>query len=253
MAKDAYHETIAAGGMHSGQANVVARLVRVQGRQGAGVRDAARGAGAHRPRDRASQRAQRGGSPGGGQAHQEAQLLKETAEHRRNGRIISALGTPRRLNLGQRAALVSNAEPRKTDEARRPTPRRRDGRSASPAPKLHGPKKRIGIVDFDDASHYGYYGGSRNALAEAARDAATEALVKSGAFVVVEREQLAQVLKEQGLGMTGAIIAADRGQGGQAPRPAGAVTGKITDFDRRREAGGFGGYYQSRDEDSTRA
>src|SRR4051794_3780342 len=34
------------------------------------------------------------------------------------------------------------------------------------APKLHGPKKRIGIVDFDDASHHGYWGGSRNALAE---------------------------------------------------------------------------------------
>jgi hypothetical protein len=30
VAKDAYHETIAAGGMHSGQANVVARLVRVK-------------------------------------------------------------------------------------------------------------------------------------------------------------------------------------------------------------------------------
>jgi hypothetical protein len=30
VAKDAYHETLAAGGMHSGQANVVARLVRVK-------------------------------------------------------------------------------------------------------------------------------------------------------------------------------------------------------------------------------
>jgi hypothetical protein len=30
VAKDAYHETVAAGGMHSGQANVVARLVRVK-------------------------------------------------------------------------------------------------------------------------------------------------------------------------------------------------------------------------------
>src|SRR5882672_8461076 len=67
----------------------------------------------------------------------------------------------------------------------------------APPPKLHGPKKRVGIVDFDDASHHGEWGSGRNALAEAARDAATEALVKSGAFVVIEREQLAQVLKEQ--------------------------------------------------------
>src|SRR2546423_66581 len=77
--------------------------------------------------------------------------------------------------------------------------------AAPPAPKLHGPKKRIGIVDFDDSSHHGGWGGSRDALAEAARDVTTEAMVKSGAFVVVEREQIAQILKEQGLGMTGAI------------------------------------------------
>src|SRR5262249_51624845 len=65
------------------------------------------------------------------------------------------------------------------------------GDDEAPPPKMHGPRKRIGIVDFDDASHHGYWGGSRNALAEAARDAATEALVKSGAFVVIEREQIA--------------------------------------------------------------
>jgi curli biogenesis system outer membrane secretion channel CsgG len=73
-----------------------------------------------------------------------------------------------------------------------------EAEAEAPPPKLHGPKKRVGIVDFDNAAHpSGYWGGARDALAEAARDAATEALVKSGAFVVVEREQLAHVLREQ--------------------------------------------------------
>ena len=112
-------------------------------------------------------------------------------------------------------------------------------------PKLHGPKKRVGIVDFDNASHpHGYWGSSRDALAEAARDAATEALVKSGAFVVVEREQLAQVLREQGLGMTGAISAQTAAKAGKLLGLQALVTGKITDFDADNKTSGFGGYYQ---------
>jgi curli biogenesis system outer membrane secretion channel CsgG len=116
----------------------------------------------------------------------------------------------------------------------------------APPPKLHGPKKRVGIVDFDDASHHGYWGSSRNALAEAARDAATEALVKSGAFVVIEREQLAQVLKEQGLGMTGAISPQTAAKAGKLLGLQALVTGKITDFDADNKTSGFGGYYQQK-------
>jgi curli biogenesis system outer membrane secretion channel CsgG len=122
---------------------------------------------------------------------------------------------------------------------------------AAPPPKLHGPKKRIGIVDFDDASHHGYWGGSRNALAEAARDVATEALVKSGAFVVIEREQIAQILKEQGLGMTGAISPQTAAKAGKLMGLQAIVTGKITDFDESQKTGGFGAYYQSHERIAT--
>jgi curli biogenesis system outer membrane secretion channel CsgG len=119
--------------------------------------------------------------------------------------------------------------------------------AAAPAqPRMHGPKKRIGIVDFDDASHKQvYWGGARNALAETARDAATEALVKSGAFVVIEREQIAQILHEQGLGMTGAISPQTAAKAGKLLGLQALVTGKITDFDTSNKQSGFGGYYQS--------
>jgi curli biogenesis system outer membrane secretion channel CsgG len=117
----------------------------------------------------------------------------------------------------------------------------------APPPKLHGPKKRIGIVDFDNAAHAaGYWASSRDALSEAARDAATEALVKSGAFVVVEREQLAHVLREQGLGMTGAISPQTAAKAGKLLGLQALVTGKITDFDADNKTSGFGGYYQKR-------
>jgi curli biogenesis system outer membrane secretion channel CsgG len=118
--------------------------------------------------------------------------------------------------------------------------------AAPPPVRMHGPKKRIGIVDFDDASRHSYWGGSRNALAESARDAATELLVKSGAFVVVEREQIAAVLREQGLGMTGAISPQSAAKAGKLLGLQALVTGKITDFDVAEKRSGFGGYYQSR-------
>jgi curli biogenesis system outer membrane secretion channel CsgG len=91
-----------------------------------------------------------------------------------------------------------------------------------PAPKLHGPKKRVAIVDFDDTT--GHH------LAEAARDVATESLVKTGAFVVIEREQLAAVLKEQGLGQSGAISPQTAAQAGKVLGLQAILTGKVTDF-----------------------
>ena len=70
--------------------------------------------------------------------------------------------------------------------------------------------------------------------------------MKSGAFVVVEREQLAQVLREQGLGMTGAISAQTAAKAGKLLGLQALVTGKITDFDADNKTSGFGGYYQKR-------
>jgi curli biogenesis system outer membrane secretion channel CsgG len=111
--------------------------------------------------------------------------------------------------------------------------------------KPHGPRKRIAVVAFANASNTSGWGSSRDALAESAMDAATEALVKSGAFVVVEREQLKAVLAEQGLGQTGAITPQTAAQAGKLLGLQAIVTGKVTDFGEENKSGGFGGYYSS--------
>lgn len=121
-----------------------------------------------------------------------------------------------------------------------------DDLPAIPQAKLHGPKKRIGIVDFENSSPQQGWGSARNALSDAAREVTTEALVKSGGFVVIEREQIARVLKEQGLGMTGAISAQSAAKAGKLLGLQALVTGKITDFNAKEEASGFGGFYQAR-------
>jgi curli biogenesis system outer membrane secretion channel CsgG len=106
-----------------------------------------------------------------------------------------------------------------------------------PLPEQHGPKKRIAIVDFEDTTH--------SNVAEAARDVATEILVKSGAFVVVEREQLAAVLREQGLGQSGAINPMTAAQAGKVLGLQAIITGKVTDFADQHRKSGFGSFSKS--------
>jgi curli biogenesis system outer membrane secretion channel CsgG len=102
--------------------------------------------------------------------------------------------------------------------------------------KPSGPKKRIGVLDFGE----GNGGHSRyGEVDQVAREAVTEALVKSGAFVVVEREQLANVLKEQGLGQTGAISAQSAAKVAKLLGLQALVTGKVTDYTEDQQAGGF--------------
>jgi hypothetical protein len=69
--------------------------------------------------------------------------------------------------------------------------------------------------------------------------------------VVIEREQIAQILKEQGLGMTGAISPQTAAKAGKLLGLQALVTGKITDFDESQKTGGFGGYYQSHERIAT--
>jgi len=163
--------------------------------------------------------------------------------------LILALALPSFLAVGCAGSNANRHNEAAQKQAQDDAAAQAEENDAQPPPKLHGPKKRIGIVDFDDASHHSSWGGSRDALAEAARDVTTEAMVKSGAFVVIEREQIAQILKEQGLGMTGAISPQTAAKAGKLLGLQALVTGKITDFTADEKASGFGGYYQERRKD----
>ncbi|MGE0869500.1 MAG: CsgG/HfaB family protein [Kofleriaceae bacterium] len=107
-----------------------------------------------------------------------------------------------------------------------------------PLPKGTGPRKRVGIVAFEDASGGGRWSGEQS-LAVVASDAATEMLVKSEAFIVIEREQLVEVLKEQGLGMTGAISPQAAAKAGQLLGLQAIITGKVMDYDEGQSTSGM--------------
>jgi curli biogenesis system outer membrane secretion channel CsgG len=114
----------------------------------------------------------------------------------------------------------------------------RAGDTVSARPRAHGPKKRVAIVDFAG----GGWSVGGVPVSDAARDACTEALVKSGAFVVVEREQLDQLLKEQGLVTDAIVNPKTAAQFGRVLGLQAIITGKVTDYAEENKRGGYGGF-----------
>ncbi len=110
---------------------------------------------------------------------------------------------------------------------------------APPKIASKGPKKRVGIVDFVNKSTYG-----KGRLGSSASDILTTELFKTGAFIMVEREQLQKVLGEQALGQSGAVNPATAAQAGKILGLNAIVTGSISQFGVKTEGKDYGVYKQ---------
>ncbi|MBI4064214.1 MAG: hypothetical protein HY401_07945 [Elusimicrobia bacterium] len=101
--------------------------------------------------------------------------------------------------------------------------------SANPTEKVEskytGPKRRVGVVDFENKTAYG-----QNRLGTAAADILITELVKTGKFIVVERDKVNKILEEQKLGQTGVIDPATAAQMGKVLGLNAIVTGAISNF-----------------------
>ena len=102
-----------------------------------------------------------------------------------------------------------------------------------------GPKLRVGIVDFVNKSSYG-----AGRLGTSASDILTTELFKTGAFIMVERAQLKQVLGEQALGQSGAVNAETAAQAGKVLGLNALVTGSISQFGVSTGGADYGVYKQ---------
>ncbi|MBI4620115.1 MAG: hypothetical protein HY739_08135 [Desulfobacterales bacterium] len=109
------------------------------------------------------------------------------------------------------------------------------------APKIvsKGPKKRVGIVDFENKTTYG-----KGRLGFSASDILTTELFKTGAFIVVERAQLQKILGEQALGQSGVINPATAAEAGKILGLNAIVTGSISQFGVKTEGKDYGVYKQ---------
>jgi len=107
------------------------------------------------------------------------------------------------------------------------------------APTSKGPKLRVGVVDFVNKSSYG-----AGRLGTSASDILTTELFKTGAFIVVERAQLKQILGEQALGQSGAVNSETAAEIGKVLGLNALVTGSISQFGVSTSGSDFGVYKQ---------
>jgi len=102
----------------------------------------------------------------------------------------------------------------------------------SPRLMTTGVKKRIAVLDFDNKTDYG-----AGKLGRAASEMLVTSLLKTGQFIVVEREALDKVLREQGLSMSGIIDPNTAVTAGKILGLNAIVTGAVSEFGIQK--GGF--------------
>jgi curli biogenesis system outer membrane secretion channel CsgG len=103
-----------------------------------------------------------------------------------------------------------------------------------------GLKRNLAVYVFEDKTDHRVHWYSGQNVGEGMSDMLTTALVQSGRFRIFERSQLAQVMQEQGLGMTGAITEQTAAQAGKLLGAEMIVMGAVTEFGAKKEEGGIG-------------
>ena len=93
-------------------------------------------------------------------------------------------------------------------------------------------RKRVAVLDFDaSTSSTGYYYGWLGiGPAKGVSDLLTNALVKEGTYIVLERSKVEQILKEQNFGASGRLDASTAAQIGKILGADAVIIGTITQF-----------------------
>lgn len=104
-------------------------------------------------------------------------------------------------------------------------------------PSYTGPKKRVAVTRFDNRVKGTY--GSWN-IGDAMAEMLTTELIKTGRFIVVERQALQDMLGEQEMGQAGIIKKETAAKVGQVLGAQIIVRGVVSEF-QQNESGGGGG------------
>ncbi|MBI5820289.1 MAG: hypothetical protein HZA88_15080 [Verrucomicrobia bacterium] len=104
-------------------------------------------------------------------------------------------------------------------------------------PPYYGPKKLLAVMDFQNKSNY----KGKLELGTGMADSLTDAIIRSERFIVVERQQLRDVLKEQDFAQTGRAVEANAPKIGRVLNTQVMVVGSVVDFSETQEQNqGFG-------------
>ncbi len=103
-----------------------------------------------------------------------------------------------------------------------------------------GPKARIAVAKFTDKTHKGWY---NNGIGQGMADQLSTALVNTGRYIVLERQNMDSIIQEQSFGQSGLV---KRGTAARMGRIEGAellIVAAVTEFEGNSGGGGggFGG------------
>lgn len=100
-------------------------------------------------------------------------------------------------------------------------------------------KKRVAVLTFEDKTDKRYRWWDGRQPGDGMADMLTTALVKSGNYQVLEREEIGKLLAEQQLGQTGVVTEQSAAQVGQMLGVELAIMGSVTEFgNTQQETGG---------------
>lgn len=97
-----------------------------------------------------------------------------------------------------------------------------------------GPKRRIGVVEFENKSAYG-----QGRLGQAASDILVTELVKSGKFIVVERDKMDRIMQEQKFQTQGITDPQTAVKIGQIMGLEAIVVGAVSQFGVKKEGSDY--------------
>jgi len=103
-----------------------------------------------------------------------------------------------------------------------------------PVTTLKGPKKTIGVLSFENKSNW----VGQIALGDDFSEMLTDALMNSGRFIVVARQDLSAVITEQDLAATDRFAPSQTARKGKLVPAQIIIKGAITEFESRKSGGG---------------
>ncbi|MDZ7262781.1 MAG: CsgG/HfaB family protein [candidate division KSB1 bacterium] len=108
-----------------------------------------------------------------------------------------------------------------------------------PESRLKRLKKRVAVFEFEDKTDHQVHWWTGQPVGRGMADMLTTALVKAGTYRVIERGAIEQIMKEQHLGLSGAVTAESAAQVGKLLGVELAVIGSVTEFGYKKgEVGG---------------
>lgn len=114
------------------------------------------------------------------------------------------------------------------------------GAAIGKLPPPMGPKKLIAIADFENKTNV----AGQIALGSGMAEQLTDALIKSGHFIVLERQDVKGVLEEQNFGASGRTTTTGGARIGEMNRAQILIKGAVTEFSHQESGGGQGFTYE---------